>query len=379
MFGKSLLLASAVFISVGFSAIAGASEQAQDPSPPDGGTDISPSVVLKWSPGDSATLHHIFLSTDYQAVSDAASYQGNVHGHDNCCYEPGPLLLGRTYYWAIYEQFAATITRGRVWSFTVRDSLVVDDMESYEHPVNLIWGVWVDGCGDADGMGGNGTGSCIWLGTGVVESGMKSMLYAYKNDASRRRRPYSEAKLTFDSPRDWTASGAKVLTLSLYGDADNDVSSAEQMYVGLRDGLGNYAEVRYGDNGEDMDELKLPKWREWNIPLSDFSQDGVELTGITTVLVGFGDRTMLTGPGGWGLVHIDNIRLRPSGCIRKYAPMGDLSGNCIVDLTDLKIMAGEWLDSGDLAADLYCDNKVDFKDYAFLINRWLENRLWPAP
>ncbi|MHC4646366.1 MAG: hypothetical protein ACYTBJ_12770 [Planctomycetota bacterium] len=377
MSGKALLLAFVVLMSTGFSTLASASERAANPNPPDGAENVTAEAMLKWSPGDRATLHHIFLSTDYNAVTDRTSYQGNVHGHDNCSYDRGPLLLGQTYYWTVYEQFAATITRGQIWSFTVSDDLIVDDMESYEHPERLIWDIWVDGCGDANGTGGNGTGSCIWLESETVESGMKSMLYAYKNDASRRRRPYSEAKLTFDSPRDWTASGAKVLGLSLYGDADNDVSSTEQMYVGLRDGLGRYAEVRYGDNGEDMGDLKVSRWQEWNIPLSDFGRDGVDLTGITTVLVGLGDRSMLTGPGGWGLVYIDDIRLSLSGCVRKYAPMGDLSGNCVVDLADIKIMAGEWLHNSNMVADLDLDSRVDFEDYALLADGWLEEILWP--
>jgi hypothetical protein len=61
-----------------------------------------------------------------------------------------------------------------------------------------------------------------------------------------------------------------------------------------------------------------------------------------------------------------------------YAPVADFSGNCIVDIADIQIMAGEWLESADVIADLYPDNKVDFKDYALLVDSWSEKKLWPA-
>jgi len=40
-------------------------------------------------------------------------------------------------------------------------------------------------------------------------------------------------------------------------------------------------------------------------------------------------------------------------------------------------MADEWLDSGNVAADLNKTNRVDFKDYAIFANNWLEKQLWP--
>ena len=40
-------------------------------------------------------------------------------------------------------------------------------------------------------------------------------------------------------------------------------------------------------------------------------------------------------------------------------------------------MTDEWLLSGQLEADLYEDNKVDFKDFAILASMWFEEQLWP--
>ena len=56
----------------------------------------------------------------------------------------------------------------------------------------------------------------------------------------------------------------------------------------------------------------------------------------------------------------------------------DLSGDCIVGLADLQIIAFQWLSIGRAAADLNDDKSVDFTDYALLADRWLETEgMWP--
>jgi len=50
----------------------------------------------------------------------------------------------------------------------------------------------------------------------------------------------------------------------------------------------------------------------------------------------------------------------------------------VVDMADLEIMAGDWLAADPtLGADLNADSTVDFKDYAALADRWLDEQLWP--
>ena len=49
----------------------------------------------------------------------------------------------------------------------------------------------------------------------------------------------------------------------------------------------------------------------------------------------------------------------------------------MVNFEDLEIMSGEWLQSGEAAADVSEDGTVDFKDYTMLANDWLELKLWP--
>jgi hypothetical protein len=146
---------------------------------------------------------------------------------------------------------------------------------------------------------------------------------------------YSEAELPFGSPQDWTDADVKTLTLYFYGDPGNDANETEQLYVGLG---GSYAQV----NCPDMNAVLNTEWTEWNIPISEFA--GVDPCAVTSLFIGFGDRSD-TGPvGGEGIVYFDDIRLYPPKCIPELGPAYDFSGNCIVDWPDLQIMAYDWLE-----------------------------------
>ena len=97
------------------------------PQPADGATDVPADSVLSWTPGDSAQTHDVYLGTALADVDVASAAQpGSVLislGQDANTYDPpAALKLGQTYYWRIDEVEAppaATIVKGRVWSFTV--------------------------------------------------------------------------------------------------------------------------------------------------------------------------------------------------------------------------------------------------------------------
>lgn len=374
MVSRLWFLTSVVFALTVFAATANPSQQAHDPSLPDGATDVNRKATLGWQPGDYAQVHHVFLSTDYDDVAERRAYEATVHGQDNPYYEPGPLLLGRTYYWAIYEQFGITITPGPVWQFTVQESRAVEDMESYSNNTNYIFDTWLDGAGNANGIGGNGTGSVVNLSTSLVHGGAQSMHYAYNNSGERRRRAYSEAKRTFDPPQNWVSGNEKALALHFYGSADNDT---DPMYLVLDDGNVSVVSV-YGVLGEDPNDVKKEEWQEWNIDLEDFISAGLDLSNVVSIAVGFGDRDN-SQAGGLGIVHFDDIRLCPTRCVPRYGPVGDASSDCVVDVADIEVLAAEWLNSGNSRADVYPDNRVNFKDYAEVMNSWSDEKLWPLP
>jgi len=350
---------------------------AWDPSPMDGAEEVDPNLGLSWRSGKSASWHDVYFGTDFDDVNDAntssSEYKGRQSVDANSYDPPGPLEPGPTYYWRIDEVNPGyPDSKGDLWSFTVCSSCVaVEDMESYNDTDNKIWDTWIDGWG-------NDTGSVIGLGTDPcqpVHGGKQSMVYDYDNDYMWALYKYSEGYRTFSDPCDWTVLGVKVLTLYFYGDPGNDATETEQMYVGLEDstGAGSYAEVRYGDNGEDMNDIKEEKWHEWNTALTDFT--GVDANDVNKVYIGFGDRDAPVA-GGSGTVYFDDFRLYARRCILP-GPYADISGDCVVDGKDLKIMAEEWLDSGSVVADLYGDDRVNFKDFAILVEGWLEEKLWP--
>jgi hypothetical protein len=76
------------------------------------------------------------------------------------------------------------------------------------------------------------------------------------------------------------------------------------MYVAL-----NGSAVVYNDN---PDASKAAKWTQWIIPLKSFADQGVNLTNVNTITLGFGTKNSPKA-GGSGKVYFDDIRLyRPS-------------------------------------------------------------------
>jgi hypothetical protein len=85
-------------------------------------------------------------------------------------------------------------------------------------------------------------------------------------------------------------------------------NEAEPMYVTVGDGSGTTGMVYHADPSASQ----IGDWTQWNIPLTDLSSQGVDLTDVSKLVIGFGDNS---DPqfGGSGLVYFDNIRLyRPA-------------------------------------------------------------------
>jgi hypothetical protein len=165
----------------------------------------------------------------------------------------------------------------------------------------------------------------------------------------------------------------KALTLWLYGDPCN---SAEPLYVAVEDSMGKIKVI----NHDDANAVRLPAWHEWKIDLRQFRDASVNLEAVKKMYIGVGDRDA-PEPGGSGRLFFDDIRLYRPRCIASIIkPEADLSSNCVVDLADIEILAGEWLQSGaGLTADLDTDADVDLADFAEIADAWHEQQLWPQP
>ncbi len=218
---------------------------AWDPSPVNSSTpDIDSTLPLTWSPGDKASQHDVYFGTDKAFVENAdASDTGDTYRgrQSGTSYTPpeGVEWGGGPYYWRIDENNNdGTVTKGRVWTFTVADFILVDDFESYDAGDNQIWYAWHDGLGyGAPGtdpyFAGNGTGSAVgdettasYTEETIVNSGGQSMPLAYDNNKQGYAK-YSEAELTLTAPRDWTKNEVEELSLWFRGYAGSVGSFVE--------------------------------------------------------------------------------------------------------------------------------------------------------
>jgi hypothetical protein len=330
--------------------------------------DVPRDAVLCWKPGQNAVTYDVYFGTNEGTVTDAnrANPLGVLVSQDynDTTYDPcGLLELDTTYYWRIDEVNLPSIWKGDVWCFRTANYLIVDDFESYASNVELqeVWYgydgyVYLERCNPC-----------------FVRSG-HSMKYQYSGDAEVVAETTGEYALPSGIGPDWTEQGVKALVLHFYGDPNNDADV--NMYVALAEaseGPPHAAQVTYGDNGENTNDLKDPNWHEWNIDLADFDSCGVDLTNVQFVYVGFNG----TPDDGDDVVYFDDIRLYIPRCIREK-PTADLNWDCVVNFRDFAVLANEWLDMGCCEADLYKDNKVDFKDFAILADGWLEEgQLFP--
>ncbi len=85
-----------------------------DPDPADGSEFVDPDVKLSWTPGFGAMLHYVYFGDDYDDVNNAAG--GFPQG--TATYAPGPLELGKAFYWRVDEFDGVGTYKGAVWGFT---------------------------------------------------------------------------------------------------------------------------------------------------------------------------------------------------------------------------------------------------------------------
>jgi hypothetical protein len=82
-------------------------------------------------------------------------------------------------------------------------------------------------------------------------------------------------------------------------------NDAEPLYVAVSNTAGNPAVVV----NDDPAAAQIDTWTEWVIPLSAFSDQGINLTNVDRIAIGLGTRGNMTVAGGSGKIFIDDIRL----------------------------------------------------------------------
>jgi hypothetical protein len=255
----------------------------------------------------------VYFSLDKAAVAhaNASDTTGIYRGRQSATsYTPPEVLAWGTgpYYWRIDEvNTDGTVTSGSIWSFSVANYLVVDDIESYndlaetDPASNRIYTKWIDGYGTTTNGALVGNIDVPLTERSNPHSGGQAMPLSYDNN-----RKFSEATLTLKTSNDWTREGVANLSLWFRGLATN---AAEKMYVAL-----NGTAVVYQT---DTSLTQKIGWTEWVIPLQTFADLGVNLTNVTSITIGFGTRGNMTVAGGTGQMYIDDIRLYRQAPVNK--------------------------------------------------------------
>jgi len=275
------------------------------PDPAKGTVDVTQTPVLTWVPGVFAASHQVYFGSDAEAVKNADTSSPEYKGTGNLgseSYDAGQLEWNTTYYWRIDEVNNANADSpwtGLLWSFTTANFLIIDDFEAYndldptDPASNRIFMAWLDGF-DNPAINGSivGYANPPFAEHTIVHSGNQSMPMSYDNGVGK-----SEATSVLTSNRDWTVKGVNTLTIWFRGGSAN---AAEPMYVVLN----GTAAVTH----DNPDAAQKGSWTEWNIDLHAFADQGVNLTNVTSITLGLGNRTNPTA-GGSGMMYFDDIRL----------------------------------------------------------------------
>jgi hypothetical protein len=89
-------------------------DTAWNPVPADGAKFVDPNTTLSWDPGVGAVAFFVYFGDNFEDVNSAAGTDFITE----TTYDPGPLEIGKTYYWRVDGFDFQTVQRGSVWSFT---------------------------------------------------------------------------------------------------------------------------------------------------------------------------------------------------------------------------------------------------------------------
>jgi hypothetical protein len=83
------------------------------PEPADGAGSVSLGANLSWTPGFGSKLHTVYFGDNFNDVNNAAVGLPQAI----TSFDPGTLILAKTYYWRVDESDGIDIYKGNVWSF----------------------------------------------------------------------------------------------------------------------------------------------------------------------------------------------------------------------------------------------------------------------
>ena len=92
---------------------------ASSPDPADGAESVYPDADLSWMAGFGSKLYTVYLGDNFDDVNNAAG--GLPQG--STIYDPGTLILAKTYYWRVDASDIIETYKGDIWSFTTEGAV----------------------------------------------------------------------------------------------------------------------------------------------------------------------------------------------------------------------------------------------------------------
>ncbi|OHB64154.1 MAG: hypothetical protein A2Y76_04105 [Planctomycetes bacterium RBG_13_60_9] len=292
--------------------------KAWGPSPV--GQEASADATLAWKPGDFTAAtggHDIYFGTAPDAVTAATVAEpGGVYRgrQDASSFDPGELVLGRTYYWRVdqIDKSTGQIHKGDVWSFTVQGTLMIDDFNGYA-TWEAVLKVW-----EEQGSAYN------WISTTFAADGNAVGVDLVPKDGLG-------GALVLGRDMDLTTHGVRALGFDFASDPNQGF--VESIYVELAD-ASKTARVT-------IDDPAIIHNRAWGLVDLDLARfTGVDLGHIKSLTLGV---TLAKGSTQMVTVYFDRLRLFPQRCVPERTLAGDLNGDCTVDADDLALLTERWL------------------------------------
>jgi hypothetical protein len=292
--------------------------KATHPIPADGMI-VPPEIqTISWTGDALIASYHVYFGVGNN-LEWVGNYTAPVVGFSDLADALGMELLpgNTTYRWRVdtLDAGGAVLVTGPIWTLTLPESYYYSLIEDF------------DRYADTTAM------RQIWTAAEAAEVTLDSLLHIMNLTYDCAEPPHTgQAAIMFDVPQTWIQDGWKAIQINFRGQEDNHPAG---LFIVLDDGA-NEAVVFHPDS----DAVTWPHWQQWDIPLSDFIAQGIDLNHIVALSIGVGN-----GAGAAGTLYLNDMRLYPLRCLPDRAVPGDINRDCRVDSADFLLLADYWLHS----------------------------------
>lgn len=368
--------------------------QATNPNPADTAVDVSRAANLSWIAGTYAASHDVYFGSDFNSVHEANTSSSEYRGSQaDATFRPGIMAKLKTYYWRIDEKNSHGTTKGPVWSFTTSDEdspITFDNASSYSSGAagtTISWSHTI-GCGRnrllVVGLAAESPGTSNLEISSIKYNGV-NMNHIADSNSIVGGLSSQKTELYYMLENDLPVSGTYTVDVAYSGDVDSRNAGAISLFnvaqqpaeavviksercsqtistdittvtdgAWILDVVGSCTDGSFFTTSEGMET-------RWSA-LAD--GDDSSAAGSTKIVALAGLTTMSWQHSEAGQLVHSLAAFTPTQC-----PIGDISGDCIVNWEDLAALCEQWLQP-DGTADLDGVNGVNMLDFSLLAEGW---------